>query len=170
MAYSKLRIDFEYILELIQGVVESLDQSENDFDEVEFETNIRKLKEIIAEFANDNPKLSVLLTQVVDDLKKDKERFLGQDISVMLNQMRYTVMDAEIKKFAEKWYLDFEDVKYEAFHFRDGALANENKLKDSINYAAYQEEQEDALTKFKFRRQMIEEFKTVLSPEISPLM
>lgn len=170
VAYSKLRIDFEYILELIQGVVESLDQSENDFDEVEFETNIRKLKEIIAEFANDNPKLSVLLTQVVDDLKKDKERFLGQDISVMLNQMRYTVMDAEIKKFAEKWYLDFEDVKYEAFHFRDGALANENKLKDSINYAAYQEEQKDALTKFKFRKQMIEEFKTVLMPEISPLM
>ena len=88
----------------------------------------------------------------------------------MINQMRYTVMDAEIKKFAEKWYLNVEDVKYEAFHFRDGALANENKLKDSINYAAYQEETEDALTKFKFRRQMIEEFKTVLMPEIFSLM
>ena len=170
VAYSKLRIDFEYILELIQGVVESLDQLENDFDEVKFETDIRELKEIIAKFASDNPKLSVLLTQVVDDLKKEKERFLGQDISVMINQMRYTVMDAEIKKFAEKWYLNVEDVKYEAFHFRDGALANENKLKDSINYAAYQEETEDALTKFKFRRQMIEEFKTVLMPEIFSLM
>lgn len=170
VAYSKLRIDFEYILELIQGVVEFLDQAENDFDEVEFETNIRKLKEMIAEFANDNPKLSVLLTQVVDDLKKDKERFLRQDISVIINQMRYTVMDAEIKKFAEKWYLDFKDVKYEAFHFRDGALANENKLKDSVNYAAYQKQQEDPMPKFKFRKQMVEEFKTVLIPEIFPLM
>ena len=27
MAYSKLRIDFEYIIELLQGVVESLDQT-----------------------------------------------------------------------------------------------------------------------------------------------
>ncbi len=170
VAYSKLRIDFEYIVELLQGFVESLDQSENDFDEAEFEIRIRTFREMIAEFANDNPKLSVLLTQVVDDIEKDKEKFLGQDISVMLNQMRYTVMDAEIKKFAEKWYLNFEDVKYEVFHFRDGALANENKLKDSIDYAAYQEEQEDALTKFKFRKQMIEEFKTVLMPEISPLM
>ncbi len=88
----------------------------------------------------------------------------------MLNQMRYTVMDAEIRKFAEKWYLNFEDVKYEAFHFRDGALANENKLKDSVDYAAYQEEQEETMPKFKFRKQMIEEFKTVLMPEISPLM
>ena len=36
VAYSKLRIDFEYIVELLRGVVESLDQSQNDFDEVEF--------------------------------------------------------------------------------------------------------------------------------------
>lgn len=68
VAYSKLRIDFEYIVELLRGVVESLDQSENDFDEVEFETRIRTIKGIIAEFAGDNPKLSALLTQVVYDI------------------------------------------------------------------------------------------------------
>ena len=53
MAYSKLRIDFEYIVELLQGVVDSLDllqgfvdsldQTENDFDEAEFETRIRTI-------------------------------------------------------------------------------------------------------------------------------
>lgn len=170
VAYSKLRIDFEYIVELLQGFVESLDQSENDFDEAEFETRIRALKEIIAEFAGDNSKLSVLLTQVVDEIEKDKERFLGQDIAVIINQMRYSVIDTEIRKYAEKWYLDFEDVKYEAFHFRDGELANENKLKDSADYAAYKEENEDALPKFKFRKLMIDEFKTVLMPEIAPLI
>lgn len=42
--------------------------------------------------------------------------------------MRYAVIDAEIRKYSEKWYLDFEEVRYEAFHFRDGELANENKL------------------------------------------
>lgn len=166
----KLRIDFEYIVELLQGFVESLDQPENDYDEAEFETKIRILKEIIAEFAGDNPKLSALLTQVVDEIEKDKERFLGQDISVIINQMRYSVIDAEIRKYAEKWHLKFEDVKYEAFNFRDGELANENKLKDSADYAAYKEENEDALPKFKFRKLMIDEFKTVLMPEIVPLM
>ncbi len=170
VAYSKLRIDFEYIVELLRGFVESLDQSKNDFDEVEFETKIRAIKEIIAEFASDNPKLSILLTQVVDEIEKDKERFLGQDISVIISQMRYSVIDAEIKRYAEKWYLDFEDVRYEAFHFRDGDLANENKLKDSADYAAYKEENEDALPKFKFRKQMIDEFKNGLMPEIEPLI
>lgn len=170
VAYSKLRIDFEYIVELLRGVVEFLDQSQNDFDEVEFETRIRAIKEIIAEFASDNPRLGVLLTQVVDEIEKDKERFLGQDISVIINQMCYAAIDAEIREYAEKWYLDFEDVKYEAFHFRDGDLANENKLKDSADYAAYKEENDDALPKFKFRKLMIDEFKNVLMPEIAPLI
>lgn len=108
--------------------------------------------------------------QVVDELEKDKERFLGQDISFIINQMRYTVIDAEIRKYAEKWYLDFEDVRYEAFHFRDGELANENKLKDSADYASYRKENKDALPKFKFRKLMIDEFKNVLMTEIAPLM
>ena len=170
VAYSKLRIDFEYIVELLRGVVESLDQSQNDFNEAEFETRIRTIKEIIAEFAGDNPKLSALLMQVVEKIEEDKEKFLGQDISVIINQMRYAVIDTEIKKYAEKWYLDFEDVKYEVFQFRDGELANENKLKDSADYAGYKEENEDALPKFKFRTQMIDEFKNVLMPEIASLI
>ena len=170
VAYSKLRIDFEYIVELLRGVVESLDQSQNDFNETEFETRIRTIRELITEFSGDNPKLSALLMQVVDEIERDKERFLGQDISVIINQMRYAVIDAEIRKYAEKWYLDFEDVKYEAFQFRDGELANENKLKDSADYAAYKEEKQDALPKFKFRTQMIDEFKNVLMPEIASLI
>ena len=170
VAYSKLRIDFEYIVELLRGFVESLDPSENDFDEAQFEIQLRAIKEIIAEFASDNPKLGVLLTQVVDEIEKDKERFLGQDISVIISQMRDSVIDAEIKRYAEKWYLDFEDVRYEVFHFRDGNLANENKLKDSADYAAYKEENEDALSKLKFRKQMIDEFKNGLMPEIEPLI
>ena len=83
--------------------------------------------------------------QVVNEIEKDKGKFLGQDISVIINQMRYSVVDAEIRKFAEKWYLSIEDVKYEVFNFRDGELANENRLKDSADYAAYKEENEDAL-------------------------
>ncbi|NBI73247.1 type I restriction endonuclease subunit R [Clostridiaceae bacterium] len=170
VAYSRLRIDFEYIVELLQGVVESLDPSENDFDEAEFETRIRAAREVIAEFAGDNPRLSLLLAQVVDRLENDKERFMGQDVSVMLNRMRNSVIDAEIRKYAEKWYLDFEDVRYEAYHYRDGRLANENQLKDSADYAAYREEHKNALPKIKFRKQMMDEFRTVLMPEIALLV
>ena len=169
-AYSKLRIDYEYIVALIQGFVESLDQPENVFGAAEFEAGIREMKESIAEFSVDNPKLSALLTQIVDEIENDQERFLGRDISVIINQMRYAAIEKEIKNFSEKWYLQFEDVKYEAFNFRNGELANENKLKDSVDYAAYKKKSNAALSKIKFRKAMVEEFKNVLMPEIVSLL
>ncbi len=170
VAYSKLRIDFEYIVELLQGFVESLDQSSEDYDEASFEAKIRTLREIIVEFSGDNAKLGALLTQVVDEIEADREKYVGQDISVTINEMRYAAIDKEIRSFAKKWYLNADDVKYEAYNYRDGALANENKLKDSADYAVYKETVADVLPKFKFRKLMIDEFREALMPEIAPLI
>ncbi len=170
VAYSKLRIDFEYIVALLQGIVETLTPAENDYDEASFEAEIRILREIISEFAEDNPKLSALLNQIVDEIEASPEKFVGQDMSVIVNQMRYEAVEKEIRKYAEKWYLPYEDVAYEAFNYRDGELANENKLKDSADYAAYREATPDAMPKFLFRKYMMDEFKEVLMPEIAPLI
>ncbi|SES20924.1 type I restriction enzyme, R subunit [Butyrivibrio fibrisolvens] len=169
VAFSKFKIDFEYIVELLQGFVDFLDQKDKDFDEVEFNRKLLNLKEIVKEFAEDNPRLSDLLMQILDEIEQDKEKFMGQDISVTINQMRYAAIDKEIRKFATKWFIDFEDVKYEAYNFKDGELANENKLKESADYAAYKEATEDALPKFKFNGALVRDFKETLMPEISPL-
>lgn len=170
VAYSRLRIDFEYIVELLQGFVESLDQSLEDYDEAAFEAEIKMFREIIGDFASENPKLSALLAQVVDEIEADREKYVGQDISVTINEMRYAAIDKEIQDFAEKWYLNADDVKYEAYNYRDGEFANENKLKDSADYTAYREAALDALPKYKFRKSMINEFREVVMPEIAPLI
>ena len=169
VAYSKFKIDFEYIVELLQGFVDFLDQQKDDFDETEFEHKLLQLRGIVKEFAEDNPRLSDLLLQVLDEIEQDKAKFMGQDISVTINQMRYAAIDKEIEKFAAKWYIPFEDVKYEAYNFKDGELANENKLKELADYSAYKAATENALPKFKFNGAMIREFKDVMMPEISPL-
>lgn len=44
VAYSRRKIDYEYIVELLQEFVDSLDSSENDYDEDEFETRIKTLR------------------------------------------------------------------------------------------------------------------------------
>lgn len=157
-------------MELLQGFVDCLDPKSSDFDEAEFEANLLRVQEFVVDFARDNPGLSRLLMQVLEDIREGKERFVGQDISVLLNQMRYETIDREIEAFAAKWFVPFDDVKYEAFHFRDGVLANENKLKELADYAAYKEETPDALPKFKFNGALIRDFKEVLMPEISLLM
>ena len=170
VAYSKLRIDFEYIVELLQGFVEIIHPEDPAFDEAEFEKKVRELRAIITDFEADRPKLGALLLQVLNEIEKERERFIGQDISVTINQMRYRAIDMELQKYADRWFLDFEDVRYEAYNYKDGELANENKLKDSADYAAYREATPDALPKFKFRKAMIEEFREMMRTEICPLM
>ena len=73
-------------------------------------------------------------------------------------------------QFAEKWFVPFEAVKYEVFNFKEGELANENKLKELADYRSYKEHTQNALIKLKFYRKLIEEFKEALIPEISPLL
>ncbi|MDY2590053.1 MAG: type I restriction endonuclease subunit R, partial [Agathobacter sp.] len=159
-----------YIVELLQGFVDFLDQKNEDFDEIEFEHKLLQLKEIVKEFAEDNPRLSDLLLQVLDEIEQDKAKFMGQDISVIINQMRYAAIDKEIEKFSSKWFVPYDDVKYEAYNFKDGELANENKLKALADYATYKEQTPDALPKFKFNGTLVKEFKEVLMPEISLLL
>lgn len=170
IAYSRLKIDFEYIVELLQGFIDSFGEDDAKGGEESFESKIAKLREIIAEFSNDNPKLSVLLNKIVDNIESNPMIYVGQDMSSIINEMRYTAIEVEIKKFADQWYLPEEDVKYEVFNYRDGELANENKLKDCADYAKYKEEAADPMPKFKFRKMMVDEFKTVLMPEIAPLI
>ena len=119
---------------MLQGFVDFLDQKDIEFNEAEFEHKLLELKEIVKDFAEDNPKLSDLLLQVLDEIEQDKAKFMGQDMSVIINQMRYTAIDKEIEKFSKKWYVPFEAVKYEAYNYKDGELANENKLKELADY------------------------------------
>ena len=170
VAYSKLRVDFEYIIELMQGVVESLDQTDNNFDEVEFESNIKRLRGLIEEFHNENPMLGTLLTNVVDEMESDKDKYIGQDISIIVNQMRYEAVDSAIEEFAEKWYLDNEDVRFEAYNYHDGVMASESLFKEKSDYTTYKEDVDNPLPKFKFRKILVEEFKNDLMEQISPLI
>ena len=123
IAYSKMRVDFEYIVELLQGLVNYLDQSSNDFQDAIFAKNILALREISKEFAEDNQKLGELLEQVIDNIEQDKDRYKGQDIAVVVNQMRYDAIDTEIKTFAKLWNLNEDDVRYEVYNYRDGEMA-----------------------------------------------
>lgn len=170
VAYSKFKIDFEYIVELLQGFVDLLHDNKEEFDESKFEQKLLELRSIILEYAQDNPALSNILMQVIDDIESDKKKFMGQDMSVIINQMRYTAIDKEIEKFATKWYVGFDDVKYEVFNYKDGELANENKLKESADYAAYKEATTDALPKFKFNGALIRDFKDSLMTTVLPLL
>ena len=168
IAYSKMRVDFEYIVELLQGLVNYLDQSSNDFQDAIFAKNILALREISKEFAEDNQKLGELLEQVIDNIEQDKDRYKGQDIAVVVNQMRYDAIDTEIKTFAKLWNLNEDDVRYEVYNYRDGKIANESTFKERA-YASYKEGVEEPMRKLKFYKIIVEKFKHDLMENVLPL-
>lgn len=167
LAYSKVTIDYEYIVELLQGFIDDLDDT---LPAEDIAGRINAIRELVREYEKDNPKLGALLSQVLDQMEEDKDQFAGQDISVILTHMRTEAVDKEIRKFSEKWFVPFEDVRYEAYRFRDGEMPGENQLKDSVDYASYKEAAEKPLPKFRYRKEMIKDFKEVLMPEIEPLI
>lgn len=168
IAYSKITIDFEYIVELLQGFVDSV--SSKEIADEDIEGMIQEIRETVEEFSKDNPKLGELLMQILDRMEEDRDAFLGKDISVILYEMRTKAIEEEIRKFSEKWFVPFEDVRYEAYRFRDGEMPGESQLKESADYAAYKSATEKPLPKFRYRKAMISEFKDALMPEISPLI
>lgn len=170
VAYSKLKIDFEYIIELLQGFVDNINPDDNDFDEVQFEKNLSILRGIIEEYADENPKLGELMKKMLNEIENDRENYIGQDVSVILNSARYEVIDKEIEEYSNKWFVNFDDVKYEVYNFKEGEIANENKLKEVADYMSYKDSVEDPMPKFRYRKEMIDDFKNHLMPEVSPLL
>lgn len=49
-------------------------------------------------------------------------------------------------------------------------MANENNLKEKADYTSYKDNTLEPLPKFKFRKEMIEEFKNELMVNVSPLL
>lgn len=166
VAYHKLQVDFEYILELLQGFIESLDEN----NEKNFQDDLNAIRELIEEFSKSNPKLSELLNTIIGEIEQDKSKYLGQDISVIVNQMRQEAIDREIDAYAKKWFLDPEEVRFEVVHFRDGELANETNLKEKADYATYKANSDSPMSKIKYRKLLIEEFKNDLMSNVQPLL
>jgi type I restriction enzyme R subunit len=154
----------------LQGVIDSLDQASDDFDEVDFERKIAFLREVAKDFVLTNPKLGAIVEQVIDEIEKERDKFIGKDISVILNQMRYSAVDKAVQEFADKWFIPYDDVKYEAYNYKNGELSNENNFKDKADYSAYKEATKEPLPKFKFRSVMIDDFKNNLMPEIEQFL
>ena len=89
---------------------------------------------------------------------------------MIVNQMRYEAIDREVAAFSKKWFLNPEEVRYEVFNFKDGKLANETNLKEKADYTAYKNSTDNPMSKFRFWKEMIEDFKNELMSSVQPLL
>ena len=138
--------------------------------EKNFQDDLNAIRELIEEFSKSNPKLAELLNTIISEIETDKSKYLGQDISVIVNRMRQEAIEREVEAYAKKWFQDPEEVRYEVSNFWDGELANETNLKEKADYAAYKANAESPMSKIKYRKLLIEEFKNDLMSSVQPLL
>ena len=166
LSYATVKVDFEYIVHLIQLFIDN-SMSQGD---VEFEKRLNQLKEVVDTFTDSNPKLGDILNEILSQLSSDRDAFLGQSISEIIDDMIYKAIYERAEEYAKKWYFDVDEVIYEIYNYRHGNIRNETKFKEKADYEAYKANAEAPLNKLKFKRQLIDEFRDPLMKEAELLL
>ena len=169
MAYSHTKIDYEYIINLIQNIVNQEDTGEK----ITFEVRQKKIDEVkqyIEELRNDNPKVADIMSNVVYEIELDENKYRGQSILNIIENTKQECIEQVVADFCDTWYASEEEVKYAASHYRNGEIPNESAIKETANFASYKQAQEKALPKFKYYSKMIAELRKLMEEEIKPLI
>lgn len=169
MAYSSTKIDYEYIINLIQNIV-TPDEDAEAVSPEERQKQIDEVKQYIEEMRKDNSKVAEIMTNLVSEIEADENKYKGQSILNIVESMKRDCIEKVISDFCVTWYASKEDVMYAALHYRNGEIPNESVIKATIDYQSYKSVQEKALPKFKYYAKCMAELKKTLDEEIKPLI
>ena len=169
MAYSNTKIDYEYIIHLIQNIVTPDDEAE-DITPEERQKKIDEVKQYVEELNKENPKIAQIMSDLITEIEKDEEKYKGQSILHIIEDTKQDCIDKVITDFCYRWFASKEDIMYAATHYRNGEIPNESAIRTTVDYASYKKAQEKAIPKFKYYAKLFEELRKTLDEEIEPLM
>lgn len=169
MAYSNTKIDYEYIINLIQNIVTPNDDAA-DVSPEERQRKIDEVKQYVEELRRENPKVADIMSNLICEIESDEDKYRGKSILNIVENTKLDCIEKVITDFCVTWYASREDVMYAATHYRDGVIPNESAIKATVDYAGYKAERERALPKFKYYTQMMAELRDTLDKEIKPLI
>ncbi len=169
MAYSNTKIDYEYIIHLIQNIVTPDDEAEDNTPE-ERQKKIDEVKQYVEELNKENPKIAQIMSDLIAEIEKDEEKYKGQSILHIVEDTKQDCIDKVITDFCYRWFASKEDIMYAATHYRNGEIPNESAIRTTVDYTSYKKAQEKAIPKFKYYAKLFEELRKTLDEEIEPLM
>lgn len=168
MAYSNTKIDYEYIIHLIQNIV-SVDE-EQEMTPQERQEKLDEAKQYVEELRKDNPKLADIMDRLLYDIEMNVEKYKGKSILHIVDSMKENCMEKVIDEFCYQWHASKEDIMYAAKHYRNGKIPNETSIKTTVDYTGYKNGSEKPLPKFKYLKKMFDELMKLMEEEIDPLM
>ena len=169
MAYSNTKIDYEYIINLIQNIVTPAEEEE----EISPEEKQRKIAEVlqyVEELRKSNGKVAEIMCDLIGDIEEDDTKYRGKSILNIVENMKRDCINTVIADFCSTWCASKDDVMYAAMHYRNGEIPNESAIKATVDYTKYKAGQEKPLPKFKYFSQMMADLRMILEEEIKPLL
>ena len=166
-AYSREKIDYDYIVSLIQTVVSATDEERS---EQHYQNLLNEINEYIDELLSTNPKLGSLIHKLWMNIRENPDYFKDKRVSYILADMRKEAINSVLKDFAEKWCVSFEAVFYAAdrYEYGDTEIPGLNNLKKSADFEKYAAEH-DGVSKFKYHQAIKKALADLLVDEIIPL-
>lgn len=167
MAYSEIKIDYEYIIQLIQNIVTP--NEEEEITEEERQKRIGEAKQYIEELHKQNPKVADIMADLIYEIELDDKKYRDKSIYNIVENTKRECIDKIITEFCVEWYASKDDVMYAATHYRNGEIPNESAVKLTSEYQSYRAAKERELPKYKYYALMIAALRKTLEEEIVPL-
>ena len=166
-AYSRARIDYDYIVSLIQSVVSATDEERQ---EQHYQNLVIEITKYIEKLLSANPKLGALMQQLWEKVQEDPNEFKEKRVSYVLAEMRKEAIDRVLRGFAEEWCVSLDAVSYAAdrYQFGDTDLPGLNNLKKSADFDSYSTKHE-GISKFKYHQSVKKALMTLLNEDVIPL-
>ena len=160
-------INYAYILMLIQSMIQ---QEEND-EQALSDKDIATVDSYIESLNRTNPSLAEIIQNLWTQVQEEPERYRGQSITGVLDQMIESVIDSHIISFAKRWYIGADELRYYIQHYRKGAKkqAGESQLTKSQRYKDYKAEVADALNPLSYKKHIKEAYTQLIEEVIEPL-
>lgn len=166
---SKDTVNHEYILGLIQSVMESRITQDESKERVEAKQS--EIESYILDLKQSNEKLGYLVEELWKNIKQNPEKYDKEDVLILFEQLKEEEKESVVKNFAYKYAVDENDLMFVVDNFKvssDNQLG-ENDLIQSRDYQVYKSRNEDAVKPTKYRRKLKENLKDVYIKEIAPL-
>ena len=166
-AYSKEKIDYDYIVSLIQSVVSATDEERR---EQHYQNLAAEITKYIDDLISTTPKLGALMQQLWKKVQDKPDDFKDKRVSYVLSEMRKEATDSVLSAFAKEWCVSLDAVSYAAdrYQFGDTELPGLNNLKKTADFDSYAAAH-NGVSKFKYHQSVKKALLSVLNEDIIPL-
>jgi type I restriction enzyme R subunit len=163
-------VNYEYIIMLIQSFVPS-GQKQHELIPCFDKKAAEEVNKYIYTLGKSNPKLARLIEELWSDIQENPEKYLDQNISVLLENRIQSTNYEQVEDFADKWCINEKTLDFVVSNYspKRKRQIGETELKNTSDYNKYKETNPEHVSKLRYWKTIREDLQKLMNDEILPL-